>query len=103
MYIQVGVKKEGEEMVWTEYTAEEARDGLKKLNATRGPRFDYVSAPAIDGSNSERGMEGEKKKRKRLPAAASSTSCPWVPPARQGGNDWRPPTKDAMSEDADDL
>ena len=91
LFIQVGLKKEGEDVDWTSYTPEEARTGLKKLNQRNGPRFDFLASPP-GGDNVElppvrRRNENVKEK--------SHTAYPWKPPQRQStsGTEWRPPTR----------
>ena len=45
LYIQVGIKREGEAMEWTSYTADQARESNKKADdKKRGPKIDFLSS-----------------------------------------------------------
>ena len=46
MYIQVGVKKEGETTEWTNYTAEQAREANRRASEKkRGAKIDFLASP----------------------------------------------------------
>ena len=79
LYIQVGVKKEDEEMQWTDYSAAEAREGLKKLNAKKGPRFDYMMSPPPGNAPAA----PRSRQRESRSSTKSSSAFPWIPPTRQ--------------------
>ena len=61
------------------YTAEEARQGLKQLNAKRGPRFDFLASPAADKETTIQARRNVDK--------AKRSAFPWIPPSRSGGQD----------------
>ena len=101
LYIQVGLKQEDKDVDWQQYTPEEAKDGLKKLQAKGGPRFNLLASPEKGDSTAE--ASGNDKRRKI--AAKGSTNSSWAPPARtkNQGQDWRPPARDPAFEDDEDI
>ena len=86
LFIQAGIKKGEEAVQWTSYTVEEARDGLKKLNAKKGPRFDLLASPVnksavnLDMSN----KKSNPRPKRTIPTKPGSSGFPWVPPPRDG-------------------
>ena len=81
LYIQVGLRKDKEEMDWTRYSSQEARDGLKRLTAKKGPRFDYLASPPPNS-------QPPSRPKPVLPAnnegqnGQSGTGFNWIPPTR---------------------
>ena len=100
LYMQAGVKKEENAPIdWTDFTAEEAREGIKKLNAKKGPRFDYLATPT------KKDDEQEKEKR----TERRNSAFPWIPPTRKKatdaentGRDWAPTTREE-AENSDNM
>ena len=77
LFLQVGLKHSNPEEPtnWTEYSAEEARNGLKQLNAKKGPRFDFMSSPVASAKDTSVAPT------RKGPSNANS-GFPWVPPQR---------------------
>ena len=91
LYIQVGRREEDGDMDWTEYTADEAREGLKKLNAKKGPRLDFLASPptglsdsAASTSTAAAEKNSTRMNKNRFPTKSGS-GIPWIPPARKNG------------------
>ena len=86
LFLQVGIKRDEQESVdWTEYSALEAKNGLRTLRERRIPRFDYLSSPP-GGSRQTEAMDTSERvgtKRKRNDQVASS-GFGWVPPPLVG-------------------
>ena len=104
LYIQVGLKKMGEEETeWASYTPEEAREGIKRLAAKKGPRFDFVGAAGTAANGTE-----ESTSTGTTTSGAASTQTrsrrndggfPWVPPTRKAGQRWTPAAKDREEDE----
>ena len=77
LYIQVGIKKDDDSQTdWTDYTAEEAKNGLKQLNAKKAPRFDFLASPSPEAISSQ------KPATRKGPTQGKGSGFPWIPPAR---------------------
>ena len=109
LYIQVGIKTEGEPVDWTKYTAEQARESNKKVDERRrGPKIDFLSSQtSTSGSYLSRG-----EKTNGAAGAASGTSGTSGTGGRSGQLDrrksscqtWRPPARDDKKDnDSDDA
>ena len=117
LYIQVGIKREDTEMEWTNYSAAEAKAGLKTLQARRGPRFDFLASPPSNSSQSSSLplAKSNTLRPARLPAprgpstSTSSTAATtvWNPPPRmssQRSQSWAPAEKpDDMEFEDEDI
>lgn len=102
LYIQVGMRKDEEdETEWQSYTAREAREGLKRLNAKKGPRFDFLSTPP--GQQNEERTAGTQRRGEKEKEKSTGTGYGWVPPARGQGSGWRPPARGAETEEDDNM
>ena len=96
LYIQVGIKEEDKVMDWTTYTPDEARDGLKKLSAKRGPHLDLLATPVkehTDGPTSKRATDQLLNKKKSS----------WIPPQRKKNESqaWRSEKEFDIDDHAD--
>ena len=104
LYIQVGIKdqKSDERIEWRDYSAEEARDGLKTLNAKKGPSFDFLSSPPATANFSNLLTTTSTTSPSTSAAAkmrGSGSGLPWKPPAlEKSGMDWRQGRKDEEEE-----
>ena len=102
LYIQVGFKKEGEEMNCTKYSAQEAREGLKKLEAKRGPRFDFLSSPPTTTGSQSTSTPRVLRKTTLNPPPGTGDGSRWNAPTRKPGGEasstWRPPNKPNQSD-----
>ena len=58
------MRTEGQATDWTEYSADEAREGLKKINGKKGPRFDFLASPK--GGNETAGMAQRRNEERRV-------------------------------------
>ena len=104
LYIQAGIKEEEDKPVdWTTYSAAEARDALKVLNAKKGPRIDLLKSPtannaaglATGGSNGGGTSAGGTRKKT---TNQNAPAFPWVPPTRKEPDaeqttTWEAPTR----------
>ena len=101
LFIQVGLRKDKQETNWTTYTAGEAREGIKKLSAKKGPRFDYMASPEKEDDASE------PSKRKQQEKRSAATAFPWIPPTRSKtgtgtpstSTGWVPPNREEEAEE----
>ena len=87
LYIQVGIKEDGTDTNWTDYYPEEAKKGLDKLNAKKGPRFDYLASPKPKPMETD-ALQGRslQLRKSRLSNVTNSNGPPWTPPARKEDN-----------------
>ena len=95
LFIQVGKKKEGEPVDWTQYTANEAKEALKKMNAKKGPKFDILATPTRRQVEREGGEGREKRSTGPRPRKPNGG---WIPPARGAG-----PSSTSLPEDDDAM
>ena len=80
----MGRRGDDDEMEWSQYSPEEAREGIKRLNAKKGPRFDFLASPTnTDTSTTTTNTAGQRSKRKAM--APATSGFPWVPPPRTSG------------------
>ena len=87
--------KQGEnDIEWSSYSPEEAREGLKRLSSKKGPPFDILATPEKDNVEETRSGSSKNTTTRRLPPA-------WEPPARKGtnGQPWRSSSKDPGLDD----
>ena len=100
LFVQVGIKKEGENTDWTEYSAEEARDGLKKMNGKKGPRFDYLASPTNE-------QAPPAQRPKQVVVLRESSLSNWTPPARErtqkNGRSWEPAARQMTEEEEEAM
>ena len=100
LYIQVGVKIENEDVDWSIYTPEEAREGMKKLTAKKGPRFDLLATPAKENAA---GTSATTLQRTNNITAKKGKSG-WIPPTKsKSTQDWRPPHEKEFEIDDDEM
>ena len=83
LYIQVGIKAEGETTEWTQYSATEAREANKKANnKTRSAgKIDFLASPPP--ANKDSGQTGRRTATGTRKRTATTEGPPtWVPPQK---------------------
>ena len=94
LFIQVGMKRENEKTDWTNYTAVEASDAMKKFNLKKkGNTFDFLASPPAD--NSAGGSRGNRNNADdgMDTSSSSPTTSGSSQRARGAGQLWIPPQR----------
>ena len=104
LYLQAGIKEEEDTPVdWTRYSATEAREGLKTLNAKKTPRIDLLKSPVQDDRPAETGT----RKKTTINTSGKSSAFPWIPPSKSNPaaattpaptKTWEAPTRNMDTE-----
>ena len=87
---------EDQDIDWSTYTPQEAREGMKRLTAKKGPRFDLLATPAKENlpaatSNQHAGKISTKRNKSN-----------WIPPAKSS-HEWRLPGEKEFDIDEEEM
>ena len=111
LYLQVGIKEPDTTIEWTTYYAQEAKEGLRRLEAKKGPPFDFLASPPMEQAGKKRPRPTDGNPAATGTPARESTSStssgtqgsgiPWNPPPNMKEREqlWRPPARKSASSD----